>query len=105
MRADEVRGGPKFGGLFQSLNQSTTEFKELDGILAILQEDFTKGDRIQKNLWPKCYIDGYDIRTLYRMPLSGGRRLIYTVYSTGGIMICDVLEVLSHKEYEQRFDY
>ena len=90
-----------FGGLAKTSNA----FKEIDGILDLLKEDCFRGDRIRKELWPKCYVQAYKITSLYRLKLSSAWRLIYTVYSRDGVTICNVLEALLHKEYEKRFKY
>ena len=104
MRADQVKAGPKFNKYFTRLNKSSDLFKELDGIFDLLKEDCFRG-RIRRELWPKCYVQAYRINNLYRLELSGAWRLIYTVYSRKGLTTCNILESLSHTEYDQRFNY
>jgi hypothetical protein len=64
-----------------------------------------EGTKIEKRLWPKIYIQKYDINNLFKYDLPNGWRLIYTI-KTDEVMILNViLEWFDHKEYEKRFKY
>jgi mRNA-degrading endonuclease YafQ of YafQ-DinJ toxin-antitoxin module len=65
--------------------------------IAKLVENHKAGQKIQKNLWPKYYVQKYGISNLWRM--------IYTVTGEQVRIVAVILEVLGHKEYDKRFGY
>jgi len=100
-----VNGSSEFIKVFKSLDAKSELYKEINNALDLLKEDVFRGDKISQDLWPKKYIRKYSIHTLFRYELSHGWRLIYTIYGTKLEIICTILEVLPHKEYEKRFGY
>ncbi len=105
MRADVVKGGPKFAKFFKGLDIESKRYKEITGSFDLLKEDVSRGNRIPKDRWPKCYIKAYDTNNLYRYSLTDGWRMIYCIYSRGGNIVCNILESFDHKGYDRRFDY
>lgn len=100
-----VEGSPIFMKFFQGLDKKTKQYKEIDYNLDLLKLDPARGDKISNDLWPKVYVKKYGIHVLFRIELNDGWRLIYTISGKGNWIICTVLEVLNHKEYEKRFNY
>lgn len=101
----KIRGSPKFMKLFD-MAKSEKLYDEINNAFDLLKEKYDLGNRIKQNLWPKCYADASDVKNLFRIELSKGRRLIYIVYSVSDVLYCNVLELFSnHKEYEKRFGY
>ncbi len=102
----KVWGSPKFMEFYGALSKSSDLYKEIDNALDLLKEDPDRGDRIQRDRWPKCYVQAFNVQTLFRFELREGRRLIYTVYIKNEIGYCNILEIFSnHKEYDKRFGY
>lgn len=91
---------------YETLSKFSDIHKEIDSVLDLLKEDPNRGDRIQRDRWPKCYVQAFNVQTLFRFKLRAGRRLIYTVYAKNEIIYCNVLEIFpNHKEYDKRFGY
>lgn len=63
------------------------------------------GDNIQKELIPDEYIDKYNVSNLFRVELSQFWRMIYTVKGDKIEIICFVLDILSHSDYDKKFGY
>ena len=103
--AVRVEGAPTFAKFRSSLDPRSDQYREIEGILDLLKDDPGCGDRIRRGLWPRQYVKKYGISTLFRIELSKGHRMTYTVSGTRDSKIVTVLEVLDHKEYENRFGY
>ena len=100
-----VRGAPVFIEFFNSLDKKSERYKEINEALDLLKKDYSRGDKIPKDRWPRKYIKEHQIPTLFRLKLRSGWRLIYTVYGTKFEKVCTILEAFDHKEYEKRFGY
>lgn len=79
--------------------------KLIDKGIAKLIENHESGQKIQKTLWPKYYVNKYGINNLWRLRLDDYWRMIYTVIGEQVRIVAVVLEVLNHKEYDKRFGY
>jgi hypothetical protein len=91
---------------YDSLDTSDQLFLEIDSVFDLLKQKHDLGNRIRQQIWPKCYVDAFDVTNLFRLQLNSGKRMIYTVYTISGTVHCNVLEIfLNHKEYEKRFGY
>jgi len=84
-----------------SLQQKYLEIQELKKVIVIRP---MLGDKIQKKLWPKKYVQ-HGISNLFRLELSDGWRLLYTVTHQGKTTFCIILDICDHKEYEKLFRY
>ena len=104
-RKISIDGSPTFMKFFRSLDEESRQYKEINDNLDLLKLDPVIGDRIRKELWPKSYIKKYGIHTLFRMELNGGWRLIYTISGNKKNIMCTILEIFDHKEYEKKFNY
>ena len=100
-----VRGAPDFTDFLNSLDKKSKRYKEINGALDLLKTDYSKGDKIPRDRWPRKYIKEHQIHTLFRFKLRSGWRLVYTVYGTKQEKVCTILEAFDHKEYEKRFRY
>ena len=69
--------------------------------IAKLVENHKAGQKIQKNLWPKYYIQKYGISNLCRLRLDDFWRMVYTVTGEQVRIVAVILEVLDHKEYDK----
>ena len=63
------------------------------------------GIKIPKKLWPKEYTQNYPITNLWKYDLPNAWRLIYTIAENEIMIINIILEWMTHKEYERRFNY
>ncbi|MBU2589173.1 MAG: hypothetical protein KKB39_00240 [Nanoarchaeota archaeon] len=59
------------------------------------------GDNIPKNLIPK----EYDVQNLWRVELVNFWRMLYTIRGDQIEIICFVLDILNHKDYNKKFGY
>ena len=59
------------------------------------------GDNIRKNLIPKKY----KVQNLWRVELTKFWRMLYTVRGDEVEVICFVLEIVGHKEYDKIMGY
>ena len=94
---------------YEKLRDSTTEdkhlYKWLDRAFSDIKEDYTCGILIPKKLIPDSYIKKYGIDNLWKYDLPSGWRLLYSIKAKDIIILAIVLEWLSHKKYERRFNY
>ncbi len=70
-----------------------------------LKRDPLSGMKIEKRLWPKFYIQNYNITNLRKYDLPNGWRLIYTIETDEVKVLNIILEWFNHKDYERRFKY
>ena len=70
----------------------------------ILREDPHHGNPISKRLTPKFYKD-IGMNSIFRIPLPFYWRMIYTLKNDADGRIIVIIEILSHKEYDKRFNY
>ena len=94
---------------WEALQEGKFEDKQLyqfiDRAIDDLKTNPTCGIKIQKNLWPKKYIQKYGITNLWKYNLPNAWRLIYTIESDEVRIANIILEWFNHKEYEKRFKY
>ncbi|MBN2422448.1 type II toxin-antitoxin system YoeB family toxin [Candidatus Woesearchaeota archaeon] len=94
---------------FEDLKEGKYESKKLYNLIERAISDLKKdpfcGIRIQKKLWPKDYIQKYDVTNLWKYNLPNAWRLIYTVKADEINIISIILEWFNHKDYEKRFNY
>jgi len=63
------------------------------------------GIKVSKRIWPKEYIQNYEITNLWKYDLPNGWRLIYTIETDDIKIMSIILEWFDHKGYERRFHY
>jgi hypothetical protein len=81
--------------LMIKVNQVTDEMKQ----------DKNLGDYIKKKPWPEKYIKMHDVTNLYRREIGGNHSLIYTIRGRKEDKVYQLLDLLSHKEYDRLFGY
>ena len=59
------------------------------------------GDNIKKRFIPSAY----NVQNLWRVELMGYWRMLYTIKGDQIEIICFILDILNHKDYDQRFGY
>ena len=94
---------------FEELKDSRTEDKKLHKWICRAFEDLEDnafcGIQISKKLIPKVYFEKYGIDNLWKYDLPGAWRLIYSVANGQVCVLSIILEWMSHKDYERRFNY
>lgn len=70
-----------------------------------IKENPLKGIKIPKKLWPKKYVQEYNITNLYKINLPQVNRLLYTIQSDEEMTLIIIFDWHSHKEYERVFKY
>jgi hypothetical protein len=94
---------------FELLKSGKFQDKQLYKFIERAKQDLKTGQncgvKIQKRLWPKAYIQKYNITNLWKYDLPNGWRLIYTIKVNDVMILNVILEWFSHKEYEKRFKY
>ena len=99
----------KLKELFERLKEGKFEDKQLykfiNRALDDLKQNPTCGLKIPKKLWPRKYVQEYNITNLWKYDLPDAWRLIYTIESDELKIVNIILEWFDHKEYEKRFKY
>ncbi len=101
-------------GIFGSFNQ--TLLKSIEDKITILKGDSDFGIHIPKNRISQKYILQYEVTNLWKVNLSGGWRMIYTLKQPQRenteveilsiwLDVLDVLDIISHGEYDKIFKY
>ena len=94
---------------FESLKEGKFEDKQLykfiDRAIDDIKQNPTCGIKIPKKLWPKIYIQKYEITNLWKYDLPNAWRLLYTIETDEIRIMGIILEWFDHKEYEKRFSY
>lgn len=92
-------------GQIKNGKSSSEEMKLLNSIkqkFGFIKSDMFYGDGIHKNLIPKSY----HVQNLRRVELSCFWRMLYTIKTDDrGNIVCYVIDILSHNEYDKVFGY
>jgi len=91
--------------LFGALARNDKFYSEIDNVLESIKVNPQIGNRIRYERIPKCYIAAYGIPNLFRVELSRGWRLVYSLTGKQDQKTIYVLEMFDHKDYEKRFGY
>lgn len=70
-----------------------------------MKQDKNLGDYIKKKPWPDKYVDTHEVTALYRLEIGGNHRLIYTIRGREEDKVYQLLDLLTHKEYDVLFGY
>jgi len=70
-----------------------------------LEQDKESGKKIPRKLWPKEYIQKYDLTNLWKFNLDSFWRMLYTITGNEIDLFLIYLEFLNHKEYNRKFKY
>ena len=99
----------KIENIFEELKEGKFESKKLyDSInkaIQNLKQEPICGVKISKKLWPKIYIQKYEITNLWKYDLPNGWRLVYTIKENDVMILNVILEWFDHKGYERKFKY
>ena len=88
--------------------ESTEEMQLLKSIkqkIEFIKSNPFYGDNIQKHFIPKEYILKYKVSNLFRAELSNYWRMLYTVKGDQIEIICFILGIINHRDYDNKFGY
>jgi Txe/YoeB family toxin of Txe-Axe toxin-antitoxin module len=109
MKAEIKFADEKLKRAFEKLKNSKSEEKLLYDWIVRAFQDLEKnafcGVQISKKLIPKEYQQKYKIDNLWKYDLPNAWRLIYTIANSKICILSIILEWMSHKDYERRFNY
>lgn len=101
--------------LNEIVGRQLIEGKENSGEMQLLRSikqkvEFIKanpfyGDNITKALIPKEYFTKYNATNLWRVELTNFWRMLYTIKGDQIEIICFILDIVDHDEYDKRFGY
>lgn len=95
----------------QQIKEDKDNTEEMQLLRSIKQKiDFVKanpfyGNNIPKALIPKEYYVKYNAQNLWRVELTKYWRMLYTIKGDQVEIICFVLDIINHKEYDKKFGY
>lgn len=93
-------------GCFYSLDKKDFVRKSIEKAIYKLKNNSTCGIHVSKKLIPKEYIKEYKINNLWKLNMSKGWRLLYTIAPDGEVeIISAILDWLKHKDYEKKMKY
>ena len=102
-------GNKKIEQEFEKLKEGKFQDKQLyefmDRAMKDIKNNPSCGTKIPKKLWPRVYIEKYNILNLWKYDLPNSWRLIYTIKEDDIQVIGVILEWFDHKNYERRFKY
>lgn len=91
---------------FNELSDKDSTKKAIVRAIKAIEENFSCGRNVKKELIPKKLIDRYSLNNLWIYDLPDGWRLLYFVTSQGQVgIIAAVLDWMDHKDYERLFGF
>lgn len=78
---------------------------KVDQVIDEMKHDKNLGDYIKKKPWPDKYLKTHEVTNLYRREIGGNHRLIYTIRGRKEDKVYQLLDLLTHKEYDRLFGY
>ncbi len=95
----------------KQIKEGRENTEEMQLLKSINQKrDFIKanpfyGDNIKKSLIPNEYILKYNAKNLWRVELTNYWRMLYTIKGDRIEIICFILDIMNHKDYNKKFGY
>jgi len=86
-------------------NSEKELFRFINQAMNNIENNAFCGIQIPKKQIPKEYVKKYNIENLWKYDLPNAWRLIYSIRGGKAVVISIILEWLSHKDYEKRFNY
>ncbi len=91
--------------VFNQMSDKDPIKKGIKRAIGFIQDNFSCGRNVRKDLIPKKLIDKYLINNLWIYDLPNGWRLIYSVTRDEIEIITVILDWMNHKDYEKLFGY
>lgn len=80
-------------------------FEAINRAIDNLKNNPLYGTRVPSQQVPKEYVKRYQVTNLWKCDLPNAWRLIYTIKGDDVEIVSMILEWMTHKEYERRFNY
>jgi Txe/YoeB family toxin of Txe-Axe toxin-antitoxin module len=91
---------------FNNLKENEEIKRFIQRAIEDIKQNAFCGIQIPKRLFPREYVQKYQINNLWKYDLPDGWRLIYFIQTPNKVQILAViLEWFNHNEYERRFHY
>jgi hypothetical protein len=106
----DVQGHPKFAARREQLKASKNPqeqylLKLIEDAIQLLRQGRTLGNSVQRDQWPQEYKD-LEIPCLFKYNLDDNYRMTYSLVKVPDKpLFAWIIEVMTHKESEQRFGY
>jgi mRNA-degrading endonuclease RelE of RelBE toxin-antitoxin system len=101
----EVRATPDVAELYSKLKADDYLKKQMQKAKELMEKDNNIGDYIKNKPWPDKYVRTHDISNLYRYPIGDYYRMIYTIRGNLNAKTYQILDILTHKQYNKIFHY
>ena len=89
-------------------NGDSTEkelFKFINQAIDNIEKNAFCGIQVPKRQIPKEYIKNLGVTNIWKYDLPNAWRLIYTIRGGKAFVVSVILEWMTHKEYERKFNY
>lgn len=70
-----------------------------------MKQDKNLGDYIKRKPWPDKYVKTHEVTNIYKLNIGDNHRLIYTIRGRKEDKVYQLLDLLTHKEYDRLFGY
>lgn len=104
-RKFRVFASPDFLTVVNALSNNDPIKLKVDQVTDEMKQDKNLGDYIKKKPWPDKYLKTHEVTNLYRREIGGNHRLIYTIRGRKEDKVYQLLDLLTHKEYDKLFGY
>jgi hypothetical protein len=100
-----VFASPDVLDVLKTLSNNDPIRLKVDQVTDEMKRDKNLGDYIKRKPWPDKYARTHEVTNLYRREIGRGHRLIYTIRGREGDKVYQLLDLLTHKEYDISFGY
>jgi|SRR5215204_2955809 len=100
----KLMGSEEFNNYYDSLNSDDFIKRKIDERKEEFRRDHNTGSYIKHKSYPKDY-DKYKVKVLFVDDITDDMRLIYTIRGKKNIKYYNLIEVLTHKQYDVKFGY
>lgn len=104
-RKFRVFASPDVIDVLKALSDNDPIKLRVDQVIDEMKQDRNLGDYIKKKPWPDRYVKTHEVTNLYRREIGGNHRLIYTIRGRKEDKVYQLLDLLTHKEYDNLFGY
>jgi hypothetical protein len=104
-RRFRVFASPDVLDVLKTLSDNDPIKLRVDRVIDEMKQDRNLGDYVKKKPWPDRYVKTHEVTNLYRREIGGNHRLIYTIRGRKEDKVYQLLDLLTHKEYDNLFSY
>jgi hypothetical protein len=103
-RKFRVFASPDVLDVLKTLSNNDPVKIKVDQVTDEMKQDRNLGD-YKKKPWPSKYVKTHEVNNLYRCEIGSNHRLIYTIRGRKEDKVYQLLDLLTHKEYDRLFGY